>query len=305
MKKTPNLKETNLPARAGVGLKAEHYQDICETSPDIGWFEVHPENYMGAGGAPHHYLTKIRENYPLSLHGVGLSIGGSEPPSKEHLARVKDLVGRYQPESFSEHLAWSSHEAGFFNDLLPLPLTEETCQTVSEHIDHIQTTIGQKMLLENPSTYVAFDRQDFTEIEFLKEVVKRTGCGLLLDVNNVFVSCTNHEHNPQDYIKDFPMEAVGEIHLGGHAPDEDDLGNPLLIDAHDREVIDDVWDLYDQAIGRKGPVATLIEWDNDVPTWEVLFSEAKRAEAVLEKYKNQTTKTSSETKDLGLKERVA
>jgi uncharacterized protein (UPF0276 family) len=309
MTKTSTIKQTRLPARAGVGLKGEHYQDICEASPDlgwpdIGWFEVHPENYMGAGGAPHHYLTKIRENYPLSLHGVGLSIGGSLPPSQEHLSRVKELVERYQPESFSEHLAWSSHEAGFFNDLLPLPLTEETCQTVSEHIDHIQETIGQKLLLENPSTYVAFERQDFTEIEFLKEVVKRSGCGLLLDVNNVYVSCTNHERSSEDYIKNFPMEAVGEIHLGGHAPDEDDLGNPLLIDAHDRKVVEDVWALYDQAISQKGPVATLIEWDNDVPTWDVLFSEAKLAEEILQKYEGQTPSKNAAHKETAEKEPI-
>lgn len=279
-----SLKQTRLPKSAGVGLKGEHYEEICETNPNIGWFEVHPENYMGAGGAPHHYLTKIRENYPLSLHGVGLSIGGSMPPSSDHLNRVKELVERYQPESFSEHLAWSSHEAGFFNDLLPLPLTHETCTTVSEHIDHIQTTLGQKLLLENPSTYVDFEKHDFTEIEFLKEVVSRTGCGLLLDVNNVYVSCTNHERNPQDYIQNFPMDAVGEIHLGGHAPDEDDVGNPLLIDAHDRKVIEDVWSLYDQAISLKGPVATLIEWDNDVPSWAELFKEAQLAETILKKH---------------------
>ena len=295
-----NLKQTRLPKRAGVGLKGEHYKEICETKPDIGWFEVHPENYMGEGGAPHHYLSKIRENYPLSLHGVGLSIGGSLPPSDDHLARVKALVDRYQPESFSEHLAWSSHEAGFFNDLLPLPLTIETLNTVSEHIDHIQSTMGQKMLLENPSTYVAFDHQDFSEIEFLTEVANRTGCGLLLDVNNVFVSCTNHERSAKDYIQDFPMQHVGEIHLGGHAPDEDDLGNPLLIDAHDREVIDDVWKLYEKAIGLKGPVATLIEWDNDLPTWEVLFDEAKRAETIL-KNCNSTSEAPVEK----LKEQVA
>lgn len=284
MSNSKTLKQTRLPLRAGVGLKGEHYKDICETRPDIGWFEVHPENYMGEGGAPHHYLSKIRENYPLSLHGIGLSIGGSKAPSNDHLARVKALIDRYQPESFSEHLAWSSHEAGFFNDLLPLPLTIETLNTVSEHIDHIQSTLGQKMLLENPSTYVAFEHQDFSEIEFLTEVANRTGCGLLLDVNNVFVSCTNHERSAEDYIQDFPMQHVGEIHLGGHAPDEDDLGNPLLIDAHDREVEGDVWALYDKAISLKGPVATLIEWDNDVPTWEVLFDEAKRAETVLKKY---------------------
>lgn len=273
-----------LPKRAGVGLKAQHYNDILIDRPDLGWFEVHPENYMGAGGPPHHYLTKIRENYALSLHGVGLSIGGAEPPSKQHLARIKTLIDRYQPESFSEHLAWSSHEAGYFNDLLPLPLNEETCATVAQHVDHIQSTLGRTMLLENPSTYVTFDATTMDELTFLKEVSSRTGCGLLLDINNVFITCTNHENDPEHYIDNFPMDRVGEIHLGGHAPDTDDLGNPLLIDAHDREVIDDVWKLYERAIKLSGPIPTLIEWDNDVPAWDVLFAEAQRAEAVMEKF---------------------
>ena len=278
----------HLPKRVGVGLKGQHYEDICSSKPDIGWFEVHPENYMGAGGPPHHYLTRIREDYPISLHGVGLSIGGSTPPSKDHMARIKILVDRYQPASFSEHLAWSSHEAGYFNDLLPLPLTEQTCQTVSEHIDQIQTYLGRTLLLENPSTYVEFTESDYEEIEFLKEIVKRTGCGLLLDVNNVYVSCTNHQRNPESYIDKFPIEAVGEIHLGGHAPDEDDLGNPLLIDAHDREVIEDVWTLYERTISKCGPIPTLIEWDNDVPSWDVLYAEAMRAEQLLKASTVQT-----------------
>lgn len=270
-----------LPKRAGVGLKSQHYNDILIEQPDIGWFEVHPENYMGAGGPPHHYLSKIRAQYPISLHGVGLSIGGAERPSSSHMQRLKTLIDRYQPESFSEHLAWSSHEAGYFNDLLPLPLNEETLKTVTEHINEVQETLGQRMLLENPSTYVTFEESSMDEVEFLTELANQTGCGLLLDVNNVFVSTTNHQRDAADYINRFPMPHVGEIHLGGHAPDEDDLGNPLLIDAHDREVIEDVWKLYKQAIKAAGPVATLIEWDNDVPEWSALFTEAQRAETIL------------------------
>lgn len=279
------LKRSELPARSGVGLKSVHYNDILTSWPDIGFFEVHPENYMSPGGPPHHYLTKIREHYPISLHGVGLSIGGAEPPNNDHLQRIKTLIDRYQPESFSEHLAWSSHEAGYFNDLLPLPLTKETCNTVAEHIDLIQNTLGQRMLLENPSTYVTFKESTYDEIDFLDEVAIRTGCGLLLDVNNVFVSCTNHERNPNIYISEFPMHHVGEIHLGGHAPDEDDVGNPLLIDAHDREVIEDVWALYEEAISLAAPKPTLIEWDNDIPEWSQLFAEAERAETILNKQK--------------------
>jgi len=276
------VKGTCLPSKAGVGLKSVHYTDILTSWPDLGFFEVHPENYMSAGGPPHHYLTKIRENYALSLHGVGLSIGGSHPPSHEHLTRIKTLIDRYQPESFSEHLAWSSHEMGYFNDLLPLPLTKETLASVCEHVDLIQTTLNQRLLLENPSTYVTFKESDFEEIDFLDQVASRTGCGLLLDVNNVYVSCTNHERDAQNYINNFPMHHVGEIHLGGHAPDKDDLGNPLLIDAHDRKVEDDVWALYEQTILKTGPIPTLVEWDNDIPTWDVLYKEAERAQSILD-----------------------
>ncbi len=270
-----------LPDRAGVGLKAEHYADILATRPDIGWFEVHPENYMGAGGPPHRYLTEIRDRYPLSLHGVGLSIGSSGALDRAHLDRLRTLVERYQPESFSEHLAWSTHDAGFLNDLLPLPYTPETLALVCAHIDQVQDHLGRRMLLENPATYVVFDESTIEEIDFLSEIAKRTGCGLLLDVNNVYVSCTNHRRDAAAYIDAFPMAHVGEIHLAGHAEDRDDAGNRLLIDAHDRRVIDDVWALYHRTIARAGPKPTLIEWDNDIPVWPVLLAEAMTAEAVL------------------------
>lgn len=270
-----------IPARAGVGLKAEHYADILDTGPDIGWFEVHPENYMGAGGPPHAYLTRIRELYPLSLHGVGLSIGSEGPIDQDHLARVKALIERYQPGLFSEHLAWSTHDDIFFNDLLPLPYTKETLQRVCEHIDQVQTATGRRMLLENPSTYVAFAQSEMSEIEFLTEIARRTGCGLLLDVNNVYVAATNHDYDPAAYIDAFPIEYVGEIHLGGHARQEDDAGAPLLIDDHGRDVDDAVWNLYRRLIARRGACPTLVEWDNDIPDWATLFAEAQRAEAII------------------------
>ena len=180
-----------LPPRAGAGLKPEHYRAILDTAPDIGWFEIHAENYMGAGGAPHHYLGAIRERYPISLHGVGLSIGGSGPLDREHLGRLRALIARYEPSLFSEHLAWSSHDGVYLNDLLPLPYTEETLARVCEHIEEVQETLGRRMLLENPSTYVAFADAAMSEIAFLREVVRRTGCGLLLDVNNVYVQSVN------------------------------------------------------------------------------------------------------------------
>jgi uncharacterized protein (UPF0276 family) len=271
----------SLPPRAGVGLKPEHYREIVDTSPDIGWFEIHAENYMGEGGPPHHYLGAIRERYPVSLHGVGLSIGGSSPLDQEHLARLKALIERYQPASFSEHLAWSSHDSIYLNDLLPLPYTEETLSRVCEHIDEVQERLGGRMLLENPSTYVAFADATMSEVEFLRELVRRTGCGLLLDVNNVFVQSVNHGFDAAAFIDAFPVEHVGEIHLGGHAMDSDDDGSPLLIDDHGREVADAVWELYAQTLARAGAKPTLIEWDNDVPGWDVLFVEAKRADAAI------------------------
>ncbi len=270
-----------IPPRAGVGLKPEHCRDILETAPDIGWFEIHAENYMGEGGPPHYYLSAIRERYPVSLHGVGLSIGGSAPLDREHLGRLKALNARYRPSLFSEHLAWSSHDNVYLNDLLPLPYNEETLARVCEHIDEVQEALGRRMLLENPSTYVAFADAAMSEVEFLREVVRRTGCGLLLDVNNVFVQSVNHGFDAGAFIDDFPIEHVGEVHLGGHAADSDDDGATLLIDDHGHEVTDAVWDLYAHALARSGPKPTLIEWDNDVPAWEVLFAEAKRADRII------------------------
>jgi len=236
---------------------------------------------MGSGGPPHRYLTAIRERYPVSLHGVGLSIGSDGPLDQDHLQRLKVLIERYAPAAFSEHLAWSSHGGSFFDDLLPLPYTSETLERVVDHIDEVQASLGVQMLLENPSTYVAFAESIWPETDFIGEVVRRTGCALLLDVNNVHVSCTNQQWNPQRYIEALPLGAVREIHLAGHAQDADDKGRALLIDSHDRLVAVPVWDLFEQTIALTGPVATLIEWDADIPAWPVLRSEATRAEAIM------------------------
>lgn len=270
-----------VPARAGVGLKPEHYDAILERRPDIGWFEVHAENYMGAGGPPHHYLSAIRARYPLSVHGVGLSIGGDGPLDRDHLAALKRVCDRYEPGLVSEHLAWSTHEGVYLNDLLPVPYNNETLERVCDHIDRVQETLGRRMLLENPSTYVAFENSDMGEIAFLAAIVGRTGCGLLLDVNNVFVSATNNGFDAQGYIDAFPIEHVGEIHLGGHAADADDDGEPLLIDTHDSAVADPVWALYARAVARGGALPTLIERDGGVPAWDALHAEAHRAEEIL------------------------
>ncbi len=270
-----------IPAHAGVCLKPQHYADILTQAPRIGFFEVHAENYMGAGGPPHRYLTYIRERYPLSLHGVGLSIGGNGPLDREHLARLRKLVRRYEPGLFSEHLAWSTHESAFLNDLLPVPYNAESLARIADHIDEIQTALGRRMLLENPSTYIAFEASTMSETEFLAELVRRTGCGLLLDVSNVHVSAVNHGHDPFVYLDSFPTQHVGEIHLAGFAADRDDEGELLLIDAHDSAVADTVWRLYEHAVARTGPVPTLIEWDNEVPEFPVLLAEAGKAERVL------------------------
>jgi uncharacterized protein (UPF0276 family) len=272
-----------LPARAGLSLKPQHYREILETLPPVGFFEVHAENYMGDGGPPHRYLEQIRAHYPLSVHGVGLSIGGDQPLDKAHLGRVRRLIERYEPESFSEHLAWSAHDTVFLNDLLPVPYDAPTLRRVCEHIDEVQETLGRRMLLENPSTYIAFEQSDMSEIDFLCEIARRTGCGLLLDVNNVFVSAINHAYDAKAYLDAFPAHHVGEIHLAGFAEDMGDSSEPLLIDAHGTPVADVVWTLFEQALERTGPVPTLIEWDNDVPTFPVLMNEARKADRALAK----------------------
>jgi uncharacterized protein (UPF0276 family) len=278
---SPGRVRRQASARAGVGLKAEHYRTILESTPDVGFFEVHAENYMGAGGPPHRYLTAIRERYPLSLHGVGLSIGADQALDVKHLRRLDRLIRRYEPMLFSEHLAWSTHGSVFLNDLLALPYTAETLARVSEHIDQVQEALSRQMLLENPSTYVAFEESTYSEVDFIGEIVRRTGCGLLLDVNNVYVACTNQQWDPVRYISEFPLAHVREIHLAGHAPDLDQAGRPLLIDSHDRAVADVVWALYGLAIDKLGPTATLIEWDTKVPPWSQLKAEADHAQVVL------------------------
>ena len=272
-----------LPALPGVGYKAQHYTSIIADPAPVGWLEIHAENYMGDGGRPMAQLRHLAGRFPVSVHGVGLSIGGEGRLDPDHLARLKHLCGWLQPASFSEHLAWSTHESAFLNDLLPLPYTGATLARVADHIDEVQEVLGRQMLLENPSSYLAFAESTMSETDFLREVARRTGCGLLLDVNNVFVSSTNLGLDARAYIADFPLEKVGEIHLGGHDEDADDAGRPLLIDSHGREVTDPVWALLDETLARSGPRPVLIEWDNDVPDWPVLAAEAARAAAALER----------------------
>ena len=267
--------------RAGVGLKPEHQRHILEARPDVGWFEVHAENYMGAGGPPHHFLERVRALYPLSVHGVGLSIGsaGGMPPG--HLARLKSVVDRYQPVIVSEHFAWSTHEGTFLNDLLPLPYTEATLSLVAHHVDEAQRVLGRRILIENPSTYLRFDVEEMPETDFLRALARRTGCGLLLDVNNIIVSAANHGFDPGAYLASFPHEHVGEIHLAGHAVLESD-GETLLVDTHDRAVSSEVWALFRNIITRHGALPTLIEWDSDIPAWSDLEAEVHEAQLILQ-----------------------
>nr|WP_276533539.1 DUF692 domain-containing protein [Pseudoxanthomonas mexicana] len=271
-----------MPARAGIGFKPVHFTDLVGDPHPPAFIEVHAENYMGAGGAPHHMLSVLRERLPLSLHGVGLSLGGAGPLDPVHLARLETLVARYRPAAFSEHLAWSTHDGRFFNDLLPLRYDTASLARVCRHVDQVQERLGLRMLLENPSTYLAFAHGTYSEPEFIAAIVQRTGCGLLLDVNNVHVSCHNHRHDPEAYLQAMPLHAVHEIHLAGHARDEINDGDPLLIDDHGAPVDEAVWALFQSVLARTGPVPTLIEWDTHVPSYDLLREQATRAQTSID-----------------------
>jgi len=268
---------------AGTSFKHEHLPAILAQGPQRGFFEVHAENYMGAGGPPHRALETIRRDHPVSLHGVCMSIGAPQPLDQAHLVRFRNLVDRYQPALVSEHLAWSTHGNTYFNDLLPLPYTKVTLARVCDHIDEVQDAIRRPLLLENPSTYVTFAESTMSESDFIRGVARRTGCGLLLDINNVFVSATNHGFSPLQYLSEFPLVSVGEIHLAGHAEQADEEGEPLLIDSHDRPVADAVWKLFETVVGQCGAVPTLIEWDSKIPDWPILKAEAAAAQAILDR----------------------
>lgn len=270
-----------LPLRAGLGLKSQHIQDVLDTRPDLGFFEVHAENYMVAGGAAPYFLGRVREHYPISLHGVGLSIGGAEPLDAAHLDRLVALIRRIEPAVFSEHLAWSRHNGVYFSDLLPLPWTRATLDRVCAHVDQVQTRLGRTLLLENPATYLEFEASTFSEAQFLSEVLQRTGCRLLLDISNVQVSCVNHGRDPHAYLDQLPADRVAQIHLAGFAVAQDAGDAPLLIDDHGAAVHDSVWRLYAEWIARHGARPTLIERDNAVPALEVLLAEVERAERLM------------------------
>lgn len=277
MLRLANSGEQPVPARAGSGLRAPHYREVLETQPAIGWLEVHSENYFGAGGQPLYYLEQVRARYPLSLHGVGLSLGSTDELNREHLSKLKQLAEHVEPALVSEHLCWCSAGGRYMNDLLPLPYTEEALAVVSEHLRQAQEYLHRQILIENVSSYLQFSHSTIPEWEFVSQVVARSGCGILLDVNNIYVSAVNHGFDARHYMDAIPIEAVGEMHLAGF-----DSNGDCLIDTHGKPVSDAVWTLYRHAVQRFGRVPTLIEWDTDIPPLSVLLEEARKADAILE-----------------------
>jgi uncharacterized protein (UPF0276 family) len=268
-----------ISARAGVGLRFQHHQEVLEAVPDVAFMEVHTENYMG--NASTRYLDAVRRDFPVSLHGVGLSLGSAEGLDPIHLARVKEVAERIEPALMSEHIAWSVSNGTYLADLLPLPMTQEALAVVCRGVDHMQTMLKRKVLVENPSTYMQFKHSTIPEWEFMAAVAARTGCGILCDVNNIFVSASNHGWDPSAYVAALPPAAIGEIHLAGHSVRELADGSALRIDDHGSRVRGEVWLLYQEALRRFGPVPTLIEWDTNVPPLGVLVEEARHADALI------------------------
>ena len=266
-----------LPKAVGVGLRAPHVKLVLDETPEVAWFEVHSENYFVSGGPALATLEAVRQRYPLSLHGVGMSLGGADEIDRTHLRRLRYLVDRFDPAAVSEHLCWSAVGGRWLNDLLPLPYTREALDRVCAHVDDVQTALGRTLLVENVSSYLRFLPEDMPEWAFVAEVARRTGCGLILDVNNVHVSACNHGYSPWDFLAGIPLGAVKEIHLAGY-----EEVDGLLIDTHSRPVSPAVWSLYSDALARFGAVPTLIEWDQDLPEFDVLLAEARTAQQHLD-----------------------
>ena len=269
-----------ISAKAGIGLRFQHHQVVLDTRPDVAWMEVHTENYMG-GGSPIRCLEAIRRDIPISLHGVGLSLGSAEGLDQTHLDRIRQVAERIEPDLMSEHIAWSISGGTYLADLLPLPMTEEALAVVCRHVDQVQNTFGRRILVENPSTYMQFRHSTIPEWEFMAAIAARTGCGILCDVNNVYVSAKNHGWDPLAYLAALPPDAIGEIHLAGHSVRQLADSGTLQIDDHSSRVIGEVWSLYEVALRRWGPVPTLIEWDQNVPPLDVLIDEARHADALI------------------------
>lgn len=268
-----------MPARAGIGLRAEHHADVLASRPDVGWLEVHSENHFAPAGAAHSALDAIRAHYPLSLHGVGLSLGSCDPLDRPHLELLRLAIERYQPLLVSEHLCWGVAGGRHTNDLLPLPYTHEALRHLVSRVSEVQELLGRRILIENVSSYVTFRDSRMTEWDFLAQLARESGCGILLDVNNIYVSARNHDFDALEYLAALPLGSVEEIHLAGHSTRILD-GHELLVDTHNARVCDDVWALYAAAVARFGRVPALIEWDTDLPALDVLVSEAQRADRI-------------------------
>lgn len=273
----PTPAHANLPLRAGIGLRAPHVRQVLDETPQVAWFEVHSENFFADGGPALEALSAVRARYPVSLHGVGMSLGTTDRLDERHLHRLRELARRIEPAAVSEHLCWSNVGGRWYNDLLPLPYSREALEQVSRNVQQVQETLGHRILIENISSYLRFHPEEMPEWDFLAALARRTGCGLLLDVNNIHVSSRNHGFDPQDYLDGIPREAVCEIHLAGYEEIDD-----LLIDTHSRPVQADVWQLYERALSRFGPRPTLIEWDQDIPPLAELLAEAARAQSRLD-----------------------
>ena len=277
-----------IPAAAGIGLRFQHHQAVVDERPEVAWLEVHTENYMG-GGTPLRYLDTIRRDYPLSLHGVGLSLGSVDGLDTLHLERIRQVIARFDPGLVSEHLSWSAADDTYLADLLPLPLTEEALDVICHHVDQTQACLQRRILMENPSSYLLFKHSTIPEWEFLAAVADRTGCGILCDVNNIYVSACNHGWDASAYLAALPAHAIGEIHVAGHAVRQLDGGHTLRIDDHGSRVAAEVWALFVEALAHFGPVPTLVEWDTNVPPLEVLLAEAAQAASVLERAGEEVT----------------
>jgi uncharacterized protein (UPF0276 family) len=269
-----------VPALAGIGLRSAHLAELLARPPPVPWLEVHSENYFAAGGAAHESLARIRAKYPVSFHGVGLSLGSVDRLDRAHLRRLAELVRRYEPMLVSEHLSWSSVGGRFLNDLLPLPATREALEHMMLRVDEVQEYLGRQILLENVSSYLAIGADEMPQACFLAELVQRTGCGILLDVNNLYVNECNHGTSAAQFIRNLPPQAVHEIHLAGHTIHDYD-GERVVVDTHNTLVCDAVWSLYELAVARFGRVPTLIEWDSDLPALDVLVGEARQADYVM------------------------
>lgn len=266
----------------GIGLRHPYYEEVLETDLNLGWLEVHPENYFG-GGVHRHFLSKAREKYQLSLHGVGLSLGSDQPVCENHLAQFKELIDIYQPFNISDHASWSASGNAHLNDLLPLPYTQESLDKLARNVSRAQEVFGRQMCIENPSTYIAFAENDMHEDEFMNRLAAQAGCKILLDLNNIYVQAHNHGFDPYEYIDTIEPRHVGEMHLAGHIERDVEGGGTILIDTHSRPVKDSVWDLYEHAVRKFGPVPTLIEWDQDFPTLRELVGEAEKAKEIIAK----------------------